>query len=187
MNQHKIYFISGVSGVGKSLTMTHLKNILSSEKYDIRDLDERGVPDGGGQEWLNNETRHWLDVATSNAENGKSTIICGFANPELFKIVYKPKEDIPAELILLHASGHVIEERLRRRHSTPESIKEIERASGISLDKFIENCKSFAPTLHSIFERIGGTIIETDSKSPEIIVREIIKFLERSNQEPRHS
>lgn len=174
---NKIYFISGVSGVGKTSTMVHLKKILSPEKYNICDLDERGVPDGGGLEWLNNETRYWLDVARGNAQNNKSTIVCGFANPELFKDVYKQGEDIPAEIILLYASPQVVEERLRRRHSTTESIKEIERASGVSLEKFIENNKLFTPTLREIFEKSGGVIIETDDKSPEDVVDKIIKII----------
>jgi len=71
---NKIYFISGVSGVGKSSTIHHLKKLLSEDKYDIRDIDERGVPDGGGLEWLNKETRHWLDVAKLNALNGKALL-----------------------------------------------------------------------------------------------------------------
>jgi nucleoside-triphosphatase THEP1 len=52
----QVYFISGVSGVGKSSTLKHLKEILPVEKYDVRDFNERGVPDGGGLEWHNNET-----------------------------------------------------------------------------------------------------------------------------------
>jgi broad-specificity NMP kinase len=176
----KIYFISGVSGVGKTSTMTHLKKSLSSDKYDIRDLDERGVPDGGGLEWLNNETRYWLETAKENAENGKSTIICGFANPELFNEVYKQGEDIPAELILLHASPKVLEERLHRRHSTPESVKEIERAAGIPLEQFIENNKKFTYTLKSIFEKNGGSIIETDNKPPEDVSKEIVQIVTKT-------
>ena len=176
----KIYFISGVSGVGKTSTMAHLKKMLPPEQYNIRDIDERGVPDGGGLEWLNRETRYWLDVAKENAGMGKSTIICGFANPELFKGVYRLGEDLPAELVLLHASGDVLEERLGRRHATPESIREIERAAGVSLEKFIENTKSFAPTLRTIFEKDNNQIIETDGKSLEDVAREVVGIIEKT-------
>jgi len=130
----KIYFISGVSGVGKTSTLKELKKTLDPKLYNIRDLDERGVPDGGGFDWLNSETRHWLDTGKENANNGKSTIICGFANPELFEKVHNPETDIPAEIILLNASAETIKERLLGRHSTPESVKEIERASGQTLE-----------------------------------------------------
>jgi hypothetical protein len=57
--------------------MASLKKLLPSDKFDIRDFDERGVPDGGGDVWHSKETKHWLDVATTNAEQGKSTIIFG--------------------------------------------------------------------------------------------------------------
>lgn len=173
----KIYFISGVSGVGKSSTMSHLKDKLSSNKYDVRDLDERGVPDGGGLVWLSNETRHWLDVAKDNALNGKSTIICGFANPELFKDIYKPNEDISAKLILLHVSGEALEHRLRARHATIDSIKEIERAAGVSVEDFIKNNIEFSSTLHSIFEKSGNPIVETDNKTPKEVAEEIINII----------
>lgn len=174
---NKIYFISGVSGVGKSSTIHHLKKLLSEDKYDIRDIDERGVPDGGGLDWLNKETRYWLDVAKLNALNGKSTIICGFANPELFKEVYKQDEDVPAKIILLHASGDILRQRLQARHSTPESIKEIERASALSVDKFIENNIEFAPKFHEICEKYQCPVVETDNKTPEDISMEIAKLI----------
>lgn len=173
----KIYFISGVSGVGKSSTMDHLEKLLPSDKYDIRDIDERGVPDGGGLDWLNKETRHWLDVAKSNASNGKSTIICGFANPELFEKVYKKDEDIPAQIILLHASEEVLRNRLETRHSTPESIKEIERMAGVSVYKFIEDIVEHAPKFRETCEKYQCPIIETDNKSPKDIAREIVAII----------
>lgn len=176
--QNRIYFISGVSGVGKTSTLKHLKELLPKSHWDIRDLDERGVPDGGGLEWLNNETRHWLDVAKNNAENGKSTIVCGFANPELFNKIYKPDEDIPAQLILLHASGDILKKRLLGRHSTADSIREIERAAGVSIDAFIENNTSFAPSFRKIFEQGGYPIIDTDDKTPKEIAEGIVRIIE---------
>ncbi len=176
----KIYFISGVSGVGKTSTLKHLKNTLDSNLYDVRDLDERGVPDGGGLEWLNKETRYWLDVAKINAEEGKNTIICGFANPELFEQVYKKDEDIPVVIILLDATPETIRQRLLNRHATSESIKEIERASAVSLNKFIENNTAFAPEFRTIFKKRNLPIIQTDDKTPEEVVEDIIEILKEN-------
>jgi broad-specificity NMP kinase len=177
---NKIYFISGVSGTGKTSVMPYLKKLLPADTYDVRDLDERGVPDGGGLVWLSNETRYWLDVANSNAANGKSTIICGFANPEIFNTIHKPDKDIPAELILLAVSGDNLEKRLRNRHSTPDSIKEIERAAAVPVDKFIKNNIAFAPILRKIFESNGSPIIETDDKTPEEVANEIVKLIKEN-------
>ncbi len=172
----KVYFISGVSGVGKSSTLKYLKNHLSNEEYDVRDLDERGVPDGGGLDWLQKEIRHWLDVSKKNAKNGKATIICGFANPEFMEKVYK-EDDLPVDIILLHASPEIIRKRLHGRHSTPETIKEIERASGMPFDQYIEKTSSFAAQFRSIFEKYRFNIIETDGLTPEEVSKEIISRL----------
>lgn len=173
----KVYFISGVSGVGKTSTLKHLKNMLDENLYNIRDLDERGVPDGGGIEWLKSETRYWLDIAKENSKLGKSTIICGFANPELFDEIYKKDIDIPAKIILLNISSDNLRKRLEGRHDTLESVKEIERASGVSLNEFIENNIKFLSEFKKIFEDRGLPIIETDDKTPEIVSKEVIDVI----------
>lgn len=172
----KIYFISGVCGAGKTSTLIHLKNKLDTNLYDVRDLDERGVPNGGGLNWLQSETRHWLEVAKENATQGKNTIICGFANPELFEEIHT-ENDIPAQIILLDASPETIRQRLLNRHATTESIKEIERASAVPLDTFIENNTTFAPVFKSIFEKRNLSIIQTDDKTPEEVTDEVIKLI----------
>lgn len=177
MRSNKIYFISGVCGVGKTSTLLHLKKILSGDLYDVRDFDERGVPDGGGQIWHDGETKHWLKIAAANAKNGKSTVITGFTNPDQFKTVYDIDKNIPAQIILLNASGNTIRTRLYGRYPTPESMQEIHRASGISLDAFVENNTSFAPTLRTIFERNGFPIIETDDRTSEEVAQEVVKII----------
>lgn len=178
----QVYFISGVCGVGKSSVLAHLKKILPLDGFDVRDFDERGVPDGGGRVWHDNETLYWLDVATDNATKNKSTIICGFANPQRFKEVHKKEKHLPATLVLLHASSEVLRERLLGRYPTPESIAEINRASGVPLDVFVENNISFAPELRKIFEREDGTIIDTDEKTPGGVAKEIVRDI--LGQEP---
>ena len=55
----KMYFISGVSGVGKTSSMEILKRDLS-EQYVVKDFDERGVPKGGGRPWRLAATKYWI-------------------------------------------------------------------------------------------------------------------------------
>lgn len=172
----KVYFISGVSGVGKTSTMKDLRRLLPPSNFDVRDFDERGVPDGGGPKWHSAETKHWLDVSDLNAKDGKSTIICGFSEPERVRAVHCDNHP-PAELILLHASGDTIRKRLRGRYPTVESEKEIERAAGTSLEKFIDSCSSYAPELRVLFEKEDCLIIDTDNKSPEDVAREIVNSI----------
>lgn len=171
----RIYFISGVCGVGKTSVAKHLKQILPSDKFDVRDFDERGVPDGGGFDWHDRETLYWLAAAAENAYRGKSTVISGFVEPRRFAKVYKEKEHPPAELLLLHASAHTIRKRLMGRYTTPESIQDLNRASGFSLEAFVENNASYVATLHSIFQKAGAPTIQTDSKTPQEIAQEIAR------------
>jgi len=173
----KVYFISGVCGVGKSSVLKHLKELLSEKEYDIRDFDERGVPDGGGLEWHNRETLYWLGIAAENAQHDRSTMICGFAEPERFNKVHNKEKHPPARLLLLHASGDTIRKRLIGRYPTPESVREINRASALPLDQFVENMVSYAPELRSIFEREGAPIIDTDAKTSREVAEEIVKLL----------
>jgi len=177
MNKNKIHFISGVSGVGKTSTIEQLKKLLPASIFDVRDFDERGVPDGGGPVWHDNETRHWLTVATQNSLIGKSTIISGFINPEQFLKIYNSEKDIPAQIILLNISADILRKRLYGRHLTLESKQEIERAAGVSLDEFVDQCVLFAPKLRSIFEHYKYPIVDTDNKSPEVVANEIERLI----------
>ncbi len=172
----KVYFISGVSGVGKSSVMKDLKRLLSQDKYDIRDFDERGVPDGGGFQWHNDETLHWLNMAQENALQGKSTIICGFNEPDRIRKVHGAHHP-PFEIILLNATPDTVAKRLRGRYPTKESEKEIERASGGTLEKFIENCAGYAPTMRKLFEDDKRPIIDTDTKTPTEVAEEILQYI----------
>ena len=175
----QVYFISGVCGVGKSSVLKHLKEILPVDEYDIRDFDERGVPDGGGQEWHNNETLYWLEVANENAKHKKSTIVCGFADPTIFWTIHNTDKHLPATLFLLNASAETIRNRLMGRYPTPESIQEINRASGIQLDKFIEGNISYAPVLYNIFKQENSPIIETNTKTPLEVAQEISAIIQK--------
>lgn len=174
--QPKVYFVSGVSGVGKSSTMQYLKRLLPQDRFDIRDFDERGVPDGGGPEWHKRETLTWLHISAENAKEGKSTIICGFNEPERVRAVHSA--DHPeAELILLHAESETVKKRLLGRYPTKESEKEIERAAGMPLVQFAENSSSYAPKLREIFQMENCAIVETDGKTPEAVAAEVARII----------
>lgn len=176
MNNPQLYFVSGVSGVGKSSTIKYLKEMLPAEEYDIRDFDEHGVPDGGGREWHDRATLEWFDMALENAKGGKSTIVCGFTDPERIQNLHKPHH-LPVQLFLLHASPETVRERLLKRESTPERIQEIERAAGKPLEEFIKDSSSYAVTLRSLFEKESFPIIETDMKYPEKVAKELVQLI----------
>jgi thymidylate kinase len=176
MKKPQLYFVSGVSGVGKSSTMRYLKEMLPANEYDVRDFDERGVPDGWGREWHDAETLHWFDVALKNAKEGKSTIVCGFTDPERIKNLHQ-LHHVPTQLFLLHASPEVARERLLGRESTPERIAEIERATGMPLQQFVERVTNHGRQLRELFEKEALPIIETDTKTPEEVAKEVIELI----------
>lgn len=175
--QPKVYFVTGVSGVGKSSTIKHLKQALPRDKFDIRDFDERGVPNGGGPEWHKKETRNWLDIGTENASKGISTIVCGFNEPERVRAV-KDAFHPEVELILLHAESAVIKKRLLGRYPTKESEKEIERAAGMSLQQFAENSASYAPKLREKFAQENCFIIDTDTLTPAEVAQKVVDAIQ---------
>ena len=176
-NNPKIYFVSGVSGVGKSSVMKELKTLLSSELYDIRDFDERGVPDNAGVEWHTDETIHWLKTAEDNAKLGKSTIVCGVVEPESFFKLYNQNSVLPVQLFFLYASGDVLRQRLLGHYTTPESRADILRASGRPYDKYIEDMVTDSAGLLSAFQQAGAPIIDTDTKTSEQVAQEIVRLL----------
>ncbi len=172
----KIYFISGVSGVGKSSLIPHLRALLPVDRYDVHDLDERGVPDGGGKAWHDKEMRHWIDVGNENATKGISTIICGFAQPEGLAEVGL-EGDLEVCPVMLDASDDTLRSRLIGRHTTPQSIAEIERASGKPVSEFIDKMVADAPLVRDLFKKHSCTIVNTDGKTPLETAGEIAKLI----------
>src|SRR3989344_1157619 len=111
----KAFFISGVCGVGKSAIIPYLKKLLPSEKYDVRDFDERGVPDGADHSWRKAEVKKWLEVAKESAGRGVVTVICGFVKSKDFEDLVSG--DLEAEILLLDADSETIRKRLVGRYS----------------------------------------------------------------------
>ncbi len=177
----EIYFISGVAGVGKSSLLDYLKELLPKDKFDIRDFDERGIPDGGGMEWHNIETLHWLEIGRENADNGKSTIICGFIHPERLRSMHKIGEHPQMKLILLHAPEEVIRQRLLGRYSTPESLAEVKRMTNLSLEEWLPDVLGFIQPLRALFEKDGSIVIDTENKTPQQVASEVIDYISTNN------
>lgn len=164
-----LFFITGASGAGKSTIIEPLKQLLGSG-FDIHDFDERGVPDAADNQWRIDETAYWASVAEQNTKVGLSTIICGGARPSELKG--------RAIFIFLDASEEIIRGRLLKRYSTPASIKEIERASGGTLDKFIKDNEIFLQQRRLEAKNYKTSILDTSEFTPHEVtkvVAEIIK------------
>ncbi len=170
----KIYFITGVCGVGKSTVIPYLKSFLRKNNYDVRDFDERGVPSKAGRNWRIKETEHWVKFGKVNLKKGISTFVCGFSNPE------ELKAEKNIGFILLDAGKKTIAERITKRYQTEESIKELKRVSGGTVEKFIENNTNFSKKLKNIClndERCA--IINTINILPEQVARQIVDVVKK--------
>lgn len=101
-------------------------------------------------------------------------------------MIHNPDKDIPAQIILLDVSANFLRRRLYGRHATPESKQEIERAAGIPLDEFVEQCVSFAPKLRLIFKQNNFPIVDTDNKIPEAVAQEVMNIIfQKNNKQER--
>ncbi|MGV8084628.1 MAG: AAA family ATPase [Candidatus Bilamarchaeum sp.] len=168
------YFITGVSGVGKTTTIEHLKAKLPFG-YEIHDFDERGVPDGADRQWRINETEHWIELGAKNAEQNITTIICGFARPS--EIGHHES----VGFVLLDATPETIRKRLWNRYQTPRSIEGIERVANKSVDEFIEDSVNFSSVMHDEAQNYGVDIIDTNELSPDQVADKIVEILDSNS------
>ncbi len=169
----KIYFISGVCGVGKTTIINHLNFLLANKYYDIHDFDKRGVPDNATRDWRKEETQYWINLGKQNFKKGINTIICGFSNPEE---ISKLEKDV--YFILLDANKETIKERISGRYKTQKSIKELKRVSGKTLDLFIRDNANFSEVLRNIFEKDKRCdIVNTNNKAPKDVAKDVVKII----------
>lgn len=172
----KVIFIIGVNGVGKSTLLPYLKSLLPEDVFETHDFDERGVPDNADKNWRINETVYWTGLGEKNKEKGLSTLVCGFIKP--YEIIENSKGLSETPIIFfLDADKETIETRIKSRYLTEESIVELNRATGKSVEKFIMDNVYISSLLKKDCEELGCKIINTNDRTPEDIAREISKII----------
>lgn len=172
----KTYFISGVCGVGKSAIMPYLKKLLPSDKFDVRDFDERGVPDGADSAWRKSEVKKWLEIATESAQRGVSTIICGFAKSKDFEgVVAEGTPEI--EVLLLDADAETIRKRLMGRYSKDGVFDDTQKVIGKPVNEFIESNVYYCDIMRKECTEEGCKIVDTSNSTPEEVAQEVLALL----------
>lgn len=172
----KTIFIIGVNGVGKSTLLPYLKSLLPEDKFETHDFDERGVPDNADKNWRINETTYWISLGERNKEKGMSTLICGFIKPHEITENSKDLSDAPV-IFFLDADEETIEKRIKSRYLTEESVVELNRTTGKSIEKFIMDNIYISSLLKKDYKELGCRIIDTNDRTPEDIAQEIFIFL----------
>ena len=173
--EYKIYFITGVCGSGKTTALLLLKSLLPKDKYDLHDLDERGVPKGGGRAWRFEETKYLISLGKQNTEKGITTVISGFSRPSETKDLAPEQKNI--SFILLDADSNTIEQRILGRYPTEESRAKFTEKQGKSIEQFIQENTSFTETMRREAHEYGSYIIDTNNKTPEMIAGEIFNIV----------
>jgi len=171
-----IYFITGVNGVGKSSLIPILRDTLNSSQYEIHDFDERGVPTGAGGEWRLLETLYWVGLGKENLEKDISTVICGYVKAKEIQEAEK-QLDVQLNVCLLDAGPEAIARRLIQRHSDKESLIEMERITGKTPEKFIQDNIWVSKKFREEAEQYGYRIIDTSDLTPGQVVDELVDWL----------
>ena len=174
----KMYFITGVCGVGKTAIIPFLRSDLSKEEYDIRDFDERGVPEDVDKKWRIKETEYWLNIGLANAERNIITIVCGFTKPNEIKNLITSK-DIDSFICFLDASGEEIRSRLGNRYSDKRYVEELKKASGETPEESIEANIGYTSEFREICEQHKCKIIDAIDLSPEKVASKVAQWIKR--------
>lgn len=169
----KIYFVIGANGAGKSTILPHLRFRLSEEFFELHDFDERGVPDNADRNWRISETDYWIDIGEENKSKGISTIICGFSKPA--------EIGTRAEIILLDVDEVALEKRLKCRYQTEESLKELNRTTEKTVEKFIMDNVYVSSLLRKACEESGCQIIDTTLLSPEQVAERVVACIKEES------
>lgn len=176
--QHKIYFITGGSGTGKSTLIPHLSKNLDQNKYEIHDFDERGVPANADEKWRISETKYWLLLGTGNGEQGKNTVVCGLARPNEIAQLINELDLHNVEVSLLDTNPEVMRSRLMSRYQTGRSREEAMSSSGKEFEIFIDDSINFAEVLRKESKELGYQIIDTTELSPGEVAEKVAEWIE---------
>ncbi len=153
----KIYFITGVSGAGKTTLVKPLQERL--DKYSVHDFDEVGVPKDVDEQWRLDTTLYWLNKAH---ESTTPFIILGSTVPSEI-LSQKDKYDFSYNFGFIDLEDKDIRQRLEKR-GWPESE--------------IQDYMNWNPKLRKDVEQTDNYRIFNSSKmSKEELVEEVIKWV----------
>lgn len=172
----KMYFISGVNGVGKSTIIPYLKELLPGDKFEIHDFDERGVPANAGGGWRISETKYWFEEGVKLTQKNKCIVICGFVKPADFEDMLKDK-DLDIKLILLDAAPEVIKRRLINRYSVDGYFDESQTVIGKPINVFIDGNLYILSQMRMMFEELGCQIVDTSILLPDKVAEKVVDII----------
>lgn len=172
----KMFFVSGVNGVGKTSIMPYLKEFLPSDKFEVHDFDERGVPENAGGSWRISEAKYWVEEGSKLLSQNKSIVICGFVKPADFGDMLN-QEDLGICLILLDAQPEIIRQRLVSRYSVNGHFDESQTVIGKPINVFIDGNLYILSQMKTIFEELGCSIVDATDATPEEVAKRVVSLI----------
>jgi broad-specificity NMP kinase len=169
---NKIYFISGVNGVGKSSIMPYLRELLPADKYSVIDFDSRDVPDGADHNWRRAEAKHWIEEGLKAANENKELIICGFVKPDDFE-----ESPLEVKIIVLDADPETVRKRLTGRYTKDGVFDETQKVIGKPVNEFIESNVWYAKKMREESIADGLPVIDTSLLTSEQVARKVVEII----------
>lgn len=173
---NNVFFVIGANGVGKTTVLNLLKEQLLVSSFSTYDFDERGVPDNADKDWRRSETEYWLSLGIENKKLNKNTVVCGFMKPEEIEEMTKKLGDKPI-VIFLDADADTISERIRGRYLDETLVKELFRATGKSVEKFIEDNIYYSNILRKDCLQHTYEAVDTTGKAQGQVLGEVIAII----------
>jgi gluconate kinase len=171
-NMSKTYFISGVNGVGKTSIMPFLKALLPSDRYEVHDFDERGVPENADGNWRISETKYWVNLGMELVAKSRSIVICGFVKPADFHDLLFNKS-LGITLIFLDAQPEIIRQRLVGRYTKGGHFDESQMVIGKPINIFIDGNIYISGQMKNSFSKLKCPIIDTSDLTPEEVAEQV--------------
>lgn len=176
MNLSSLYFVSGVSGVGKTSVMPYLKADLPAN-FEVHDFDEGGVPKGADHIWRIERTKEWINFADRKAAEQMNVVVCGIANPDEIEPMKKDFPNLDIKMILLDGDVQVIEQRLRSRNQNDAVLADLKRVIRTSAETFIQDNNRFLPVLREIYKKYDHPIIDTSTIDPKEVAGKLLEYI----------
>jgi len=176
---NKIFFISGVPGVGKTSIIPYLNSLLPQNKYKIFDFDARGVPNNADQKWRISETKHWLNEGIKLIKKNKSIVVCGFSNPDEVNSIIK-HESPEVVFIFLDAQPDIIRQRLKNRYTKDGIFDKTQKVINKPVNEFIDSSVQFAKQIKNIFKKYNYPIVDTSKLSPKEVAKVVADIMQKN-------
>lgn len=175
-NMKKIYFISGVNGVGKTSIMPFLKTLLLSNKFEIHDFDERGVPEKADGNWRISETKYWVDLGVKLISKNKNIVVCGFVKPADFQEMISD-DSLGITSIFLDATPEIIRQRLIGRYTKDGYFDESQMVIGRPINVFIDGNIYISGQIKESFAKLNCPVVDTSNLTPLEVAKQVVGLI----------